>query len=331
MKRPWHRAPSPPAGVRVLPLQEKGTVLAMTLLVITLLAGLTLGFSEDSAIEMELAGYWRDAQRAYHLASSGVHFGLCLLDQDKEKGVDTLREDWSRFEGPLGNVEEEEEVSLSGRVADESRKFPLHLVVTPEGTPDGLRVSQLRRLLLSLGLREALADPLIDWLDADSEDRPDGAEESFYRSLEEPYSCANGPFQTIGQVFLVKGMKEIARFGDKGEKRLLDYLTIYSDGRINVNTAPAEVLLSLSDRMDVSMVEAIMQYRRNQDFEKVEDLTKIPAMEGSLFEEIKDLITVKATAFSLEFTGRCRGAQSRVRALAVRGQDRVVLACWQVL
>lgn len=316
--------------MRALPCRERGTALAMALLVITLLTGLTLGFSEDSVIELDLAGYWRDEQRAYRLAASAVHVGLSLLDLDRENEADTLKEDWSRFEGRLGGDEEEEGMTLSGRVTDENAKFPLHLLVTSEGVPDETREKQLQRLFLHLGLKETLAGPLMDWLDHDSDERPEGAEEPYYRTLEEPYSCANGPFQTIGQVFLVKGIKDVEQFGEGLERRLLDYLTISSDGRINLNTAPPEILMSLSEGMDVPMVEAIVEYRQNQDFEKVEDLLKIPGMEESLFEEIKGLLTVKATAFCLEFTGRCQGAQSRVKALAVREKDRMVLTYWQV-
>ena len=48
----------------------------MTLLVITVLVGLVVGFSEETGVDLQLAGYHADGSRAYHLGRSAVHVGL---------------------------------------------------------------------------------------------------------------------------------------------------------------------------------------------------------------------------------------------------------------
>ncbi len=302
----------------------------MTLLVIALLAGLTIGFSEESATETDLTSYWKDQQKAGYLAASGVHTILGVLARDLKAGTNSLGEDWDQITLPIPRAYDEEGSSLVCRLADESGKLNLNFLVTPEGVSDEKRESQIRRLLKILGLKEGLADPLLDWLDADSEERPEGAEESYYKSLEEPYPCRNGPFQTLRQVLLVKGMRELFSCGTGSERGLMeDYFTVHSNGLININTASVAVLQSLSEGMDKSLAEAVVEYRRARTFEGVSELSTVPGMDAALFSEVKDLVTVKGSAYSIVASARYRGAESTVRAVVVPQGERMAITYWQ--
>ena len=178
---------------------------------------------------------------------------------------------------------------------------------------------------------DKIVDPLLDWLDNDDIERLGGAEAYYYQSLEEPYACANGPLLTMGQIFLVKGIKEVNRFGEKGEKRLLDFLTVYSDGKVNINTASSEVLQSLSDKIDPGIADAIIEYRLDEDFVSVDDLIKVPGIEEELINEIREWVTVKSYAFSIEISGNCQDAVARIKAVAIRDADKSTLIYWQVM
>ena len=59
--------------------QREGSALLITLLIITTLTGLTMAFSEESSVELDLAGFSRDAHRAHEMARSGVNLALALL------------------------------------------------------------------------------------------------------------------------------------------------------------------------------------------------------------------------------------------------------------
>jgi general secretion pathway protein K len=311
---------------------ERGTALVLTLLIIITLAGLTLGFSGESGVELTLAGYMKDSTRAYQLARSGVNIALERLARDEDFNMDTFNEDWRKF-GSLPEAEGlvEEGVSFSGGMIDENSKININLLRNSQGEIDEKREAQMRRLFRALGLNEERLNPVLDWLDADDIERQDGAEGYFYQNLEEPYECANGPFLTVGQVLLVRGMRDLDRFGENKSKSLQDYLTIYSDGKININTASKEVLESLSESMDSALAEAIVEYRKEESFETVDDLSKVPGMDDTVLAEIGEWITVESSTFSIEVHVNCNGAVASIKTVAERNGNKASLIYWQVL
>ena len=308
---------------------ERGTALILTLLIIATLAGLTIGFSGESGVELSLAGYTRDRYKAYLVARSGIEEAMGLLANDEDLEMDSLNEDWHQLETlsvlqGLGD----QGITLSGGVVDESGKINVNLLRNEDGEIDERREEQIRRLFSVLGLKEEMVTPLLDWLDEDEVERQDGAEAYWYQNLEEPYACANGPFLTPGQVFLVKGLRPLEQFEGK---RLLDYLTIYSDGKVNINTAPKEVLESLSESLDDSIASAIIEFRQEEDFMSIDDLRKVPGMSDEVFAEIRDWITVKSSFFSMEFNVNCNGAVAAIRTYLVREGGKTRPIYWQAL
>ncbi len=311
---------------------ERGTALVLTLLVIITLAGLTLGFSGESGVELTLAGYMKDSTKAYQLARSGVEIALELLARDEDFEMDTFNEEWRKFGSiPLAEGIAEEGVTFYGGMVDENSKININLLRNSQGEIDEKREAQMRRLFRAMGVNEERLNPVLDWLDSDDIERQDGAEGYFYQNLEEPYECANGPFLTVGQVFLVRGMREFERFGEKKSKKLMDFLTIHSDGKININTAPKEVLESLGESMDSALAGSIVEYRKEETFESIEDLRKVPGMDDEVLAEISEWITVKSSTFSIESHVNCNGAVASIRTVAQRQGNKAKLIYWQVL
>lgn len=303
----------------------------ITLLVITTLTGLAVAFSEDSNVELRLAAYSLHGYRAEEIARSGVQFALAALDQDEEREMDSLREPWAELEKEGLPANLPEGGSLSLKVLDENGKININLLINENGEIDEARTQQVRRLFSVLGLEEKLVDPILDWLDKDDMEQMDGAESYYYRNLPEPYSCGNGPFLTMGQVLLVKGMRALPLSEDKPSDSILNYFTIYSDGKININTAPLEVLQSLSARMDKALAQAIIDYRKDEDFERIDDLKNVPGVGGEVYNEIKGGITVKSSAFFLEAQGRFQEAQRRIRTVFLRETEKIKPIYWQVM
>lgn len=310
--------------------KREGSALLITLLIIATLTGLTMAFSEESGVELDLAGFARDEHRAHEMARSGVNLALALLHKDKNRDMDGLQEDWARFGAEPYPGELPEDLAFTGTVADESGKININVIVNKEGEVDQEREGQLRRLFQILGLEEERVAPLLDWLDKDDTLRLHGAESDFYENLSPPFRCPNGPFLTIGQLFLVKGMYDIKDFGDENQKHILDYLTIYSDGKININTAPKEVLMCLNDKIDESLAEAILAFRRDESFMKVDDLKKVPGIDDALLNLVKSWVTVKSWAVSVESRGDCRGALASIKAILVREEEGPKVVYWQV-
>ena len=65
-----------------------------------------------------------------------------------------------------------------------------------------------------------------------------------------------------------------------------------TDGKVNINTASAEELKTLSGIGD-TRAESIIRYREEQGgFQSVEDLMNVEGIKEGVFEKIKDRITV---------------------------------------
>lgn len=106
---------------------------------------------------------------------------------------------------------------------------------------------------------EKLAYCIVDWRDKDSFfGHPQfGAEDSDYEGLREPYEAKDGDFEVLEELLLVSEM-------DQGIfDKLRHFVTIYGEGKININTASKETLsaLGLTDRI----VEDILSFRKGGD------------------------------------------------------------------
>lgn len=299
---------------------ESGSALVITLLVIATLVGLTLAFSQETGVELDLAGYAADRYRVYLGVQSAVQAALFAVSSDEDRKVDSLKEKWAAFSPGEDFSDRAGEMSISGSLADESGKFNVNTLLNADGGIDPAREQQLLCLFQVLGLEEEQADSLLDWLDADDVERMNGAENAYYRQLSPPYSCGNGPFVTMAQIRRVKGMQEADV--DK-------YLTVYSTGKVNLNTASEEVIGCLSEQMDDRIVGEILSSRREKDFAAVDELKELSEMNDSIFNGIEPFVDVKSSTFSITFDGLYRGTRSKITAVAERSEEQTRLIYWR--
>jgi type II secretory pathway component PulK len=113
-----------------------------------------------------------------------------------------------------------------------------------------------------------------------------GVESSYYSKLSIPYQCRNGLLETVGELLLVKGITPEIFDCISG------YVTVYGDGKININYAPELILESLSEQMDATLAQLIIDRRKFKSFESITELRDLPGMTDSIYSSIKDVITV---------------------------------------
>ena len=228
---------------------EKGIALLVTLLILVLVVALVHEVFRIGAQSAQTGAYGRDSIRCVLLAEGGTGAARIVLRIDaRDNQYDTLDEIWSRAALPitLGDGE------VSVTIEDEERKIDLNRLMLPNGNaPDERRLAVFQRLLDTLGIDRAMADAVVDWLDNDENPRVGGAESSYYLGLPNPYRAKNDLFDTIGELRLVRGVT-----ADVFEK-LLPFVTVSSSGMVNINTAPKEVLMSLSAGKDLAEGGAI--------------------------------------------------------------------------
>src|SRR5262249_37072486 len=89
------------------------------------------------------------------------------------------------------------------------------------------------------GVDPSLTDAVLDWSDADDEERPHGAEHRWYESLPLPTAPANRPFRAVGELLLVRG------FDAPTLARLHPFVTTAGEDGVHPNTAPPAVRLAV--------------------------------------------------------------------------------------
>jgi len=337
---------------------ECGMALMVVLWLLTFLGVVFTAFMFSMRTELAAAGNFKEEAEAYFLAEAGVYRAAAeIINADRNVPpnsslYDALDEHWhinpAAYEGVLLG---------RGRywvtVNDEESKIPLN------GASDPV----LRRLLSNSGVKDerllsVIVDSIQDWRDADNLHRLNGAEDDYYLSLPVPYKAKNGNFEAIDELLLVKGMTPEILYGNagSGERRaaleaqlpwerelqsgeyrgIARHLSIHSMDRVNVNTAPAEVLLALG----LTAVEAALGIERRTvvPFKSLGDLTNLltsvagggrqgfalvpggqpgPAETGQILASLNQIGTVLSRHFSVESVAQVSGSRLTARIAAI--------------
>jgi general secretion pathway protein K len=304
---------------------ERGVALVLALAVIALLVSLVVDFSYTMMVDLTLAANLRDGQKAFYVARSGVELAKHLLQED-DPAFDALDEDWALLPEHPGFLAADDEGKFKVTIEDEAAKIPLNMLITgdKEKKVDLVVRAQLERLFELLELEPELIDPIIDWLDPDNNPQPFGAEDAYYQSLASPYPCKNGPLDALEELLLVKGMTKEILYGTDEKQGLIHFLTLYSDGKVNINTASVEVLASLSDKIDNVTAQAIIDYRQKNPFQEIkyDDIKSLPGMTLEIFNDIKDQCDVKSSSFSLRAEGQVREIKKVIYTVLKREENK---------
>lgn len=320
---------------------NRGFALILIILIISLLVVVTLQFNTAMWGGLYSSANLRDGVKFGLIARSGIHFALAVLSEDASaSNSDSLRETWAQSkELSLHSVELFEQGRFQVEITDLSSKIAINRLVNENGEYNESRKLLLARLLSQerFGLEpEAvgnLIDAIKDWIDADDETTQFGAENGYYQSLEKPYSCANKPMDSLDQLRLVKGMTDALFFGnDDAGGGISDHLTVYGDGRININTAGPLVLQALSDDIDAEMVQDMVDYRldKKNDLTDPEWYRKIAGMGHVTIDP--NLIMTSTGYFEIRSVGMAEEeAMSRqVTTVVKREGSAIQIVAWKV-
>ncbi len=245
-----------------------GYVIFAVLIVVVVLSLVAYRFAESMTSEYRAGVRTAEDAQVKLAAVSGLHYTAAIL-ADRETFYGDL--DGNPFDNPA--IFEQFEVPAAGGTGNEVRRtmFSIRAVAL---TDDGgsqqrfgvideggkLNINSLIALdptgqvlynaLMKLpDMTAAIADAIVDWVDADDEARPEGAESSHYLSLPNPIKAKNGPLNSLDELLFVKGIDPYLLYGGDTNRNGVqdelevdntrgwsDYLTVY--GReLNVDMA----------------------------------------------------------------------------------------------
>lgn len=269
---------------------QRGAALIIALLIVAMVVMLATALSSDfllmfRRVENQL---YSEQAYAYMRGAEALSRAALLYDLQKDDGtrIDNLAEDWAQAQQYPTDYG-----WIGGQLEDLQGRFNLNSLAVKSQAPGQYTEEQTQfiRLLLALKLQEplgldqaqALTDAISDWVDGDSDVTGlSGAESEYYESADPPGRPANRAPAGMSELMLVRGMTpEIYR-------ALAPLITVWpskalASDKININTAPVELLRSLGDSqgfepLSDSEVEILLEARKPPKF--IKDITEVSTL-----------------------------------------------------
>lgn len=380
-----------------------GFALVAVIWAVAVLSLLACSFAMDAYMEGKAAVWTRNRHQATALLDSGLTLaGMLMARQEKVSGEETEEEaEKDRWIVPAIRLKRGQRVEVSQRlIFDEAGHLQFEtadvlsstnnvpdaeIFVAIEPEPARWNINKLTkagfgdnadliwaRILTVAGVPEedqsALVDSFYDWVDEDSiTESADGAESEYYEGLETPYTCKNGPLDTVGELMFIKGFDRNGGVLLKGglwnpeetnsERQVFvsgieGLFTTYGEGKINVNAAPREVLLTVPSLEDADglIVDTILEEREGLNADtssasaKVQQVSRssgtaslgAAAVKDYHFTDLSDFLarvpglsqedanvylTVDCAIYKLEIEGRVGRVKRRATAVVQRGGE----------
>jgi len=279
--------------MRGLRSPRRGIAMVLAILVLAILVVVVLQLVFTTRVEEALARNARDEGEAEKAEDAAVELARVLLASDDEDEPDTPESPWAvaRQGIELANA------TVDIEIVDEARKLNLRLLTSKSERVRQWAEGALERLVAAARGREEegveepdpelLVERIVAWArkgETGNRTRPGGG-----RGGEEGAALR---LVTIAELLFLEDFERFIVFGKRGtaaeeeEKReeaeeqddwdeveeeeeeenlpLAEVLTVWGDGRVNINTACAEVLMALHGGIDEEVAERIIAHREEE-------------------------------------------------------------------
>lgn len=324
--------------------REKAQVIVISLWILLILVMLAISISHRVSLSLRLARYQKDSLKAIAMAKAGLNLAIMELEKDLKKDMeepnanyDAMNESWVNNEEVFKEItlttnqnefatvkytvlEDDEEKTIFG-VQDEERKININTA------KQELLVGLLKRF--DVQDPELLAANIRAW-----RGDTDGITEvnTDYKDL--GYACKADKFTHINELTLVKGVTlEIY-------DSLRELITVYGEGKININTASPLVLTLLAESTITdpnaaqsigSLVTQIVSFREGPDgpFKSEDDIDNFPQRlteprEQDIFTALTGFLTIKSNYFNIESTGTVGKVNKKITSVYDRANKKII-------
>ena len=282
--------------------RQRGVALITAVLVVAIGTMIAVNLMWRGTLDLRRAEAALAADQGLMYGQSAEAWAADILRQDLVDSPDSdhLSEPWAIELPPLPV----DGGTITGRLEDLQGRFNLNNLIGSDGMENQLARRQFERLLTSVEIDPGLAGAVVDWLDPDADQRfPTGGEDPVYSDQDPPYRTANSMITSASELMAVAG------FDRDAYRRLAPYVTVLPRGtKLNVNTASAIVLASLSDDLDIATAETLIEERADAEFVDI-DATFAGMVEPDTLQEIDGvsehfLLTATVTLGSNQLTLR---------------------------
>ncbi len=246
-------------------------------------------------------------EQAYYRAKSVLNSLIFFLKKDNPD-YDSFSEIWAK---PIEIPTPEGMIKIS--ILDEERFLNINKISSPLYTPIFLR------LFKELKISSITVDEIKTWITGRGIWMKD-------------FPPKKGPILSFDELkFLGISSKDF--YGKVIDMNyypgLSQVVTIFSTGKVNINTAPIEVIMALSDKIDKTLAENIVIYRSKNPFKKIENLLMVDGMTFEILNDLRKVCTVKSNTFRVKIEVEVGGVSGEVVAILRRRGKGFKIIWWR--
>jgi general secretion pathway protein K len=278
--------------------RQGGFILVVVLGIILMLSVLLLSFNGTCRANLRSADTFESSAQALNTAKAGLNIAIAAIrdDNDVTSIADSSDDLAAKYTFDI------DDTHCSVTITEENGRLNINTLKGSQGTLNRPAVDLFLRLIDTLNkphstslISYGIVPAIIDWIDLDGEitslpfinQTNLGAESDYYTALAPPYDCGNGPLNILEELLLIKGVTPDVF------NRLRNVLTVYGDGKININTAPEQVILSLSENMDQAVARVLIERRKFEPFETIEEIKALPGITDDIYKTIEAAAVAK--------------------------------------
>lgn len=306
--------------------RQSGVALITALLITALVTVAAVAMATRQQLDIRRTGNLMEAGQAWQYALGVEAWARQILaaDDASRDTLDYLKDLWA---APIPALPVEGG-SVQGSVEDLQGRFNLNNLLKPDGQPDPAQEKILQNLLgrvaltdTELNLGPYLVDALVDWQDRNMDVyRTGGAEDGDYLGLTPPYRAANRAMVSPSEMLAVAGFS--ARAVAKLTPLVAALPASAGPVKVNVNTAPEMVLLSLDAQLTPPMVQQIAAYRKKTPFDSAVDFTQYLKREFDITVD-PNLVDVKSEYFLVNALASIGRGKVQLYSLLKRSNNKV--------
>lgn len=319
--------------------QQSGVALIVVLLLLVFILSVVGGLFYRHQIHLQKVSHSLVREQAVLLGMSAEHWVGQLLTEDASANqIDSLNEKWARELPPMPV----EGGTVSGCVMDMQARFNInHLswytnksweeeVSSESETETTTRKRWMQRLMAASGIdnSDLRVAALVDWMDADAWlTLPESAEDNEYLALSPARRAANQTMLELRELSLVRGFTTQDPLALSWAVTALPEMT-----RLNVNTASAAVLQSLSTLISDNVAAAMVKRR---PFDSVAEFYReLSVVAGYTEERLRqaipqEFVDVSSHYFQLHARVQLAGVNIKYRALYRRVSSSSAAVMWR--
>ena len=345
-----------------------GIALVIVMISIFVLTILAAGFAYSMKVETRLAMHAYNESELQWLGRSGVEWAKWILAQQlmiSTEPYDSRDQVWAGGPGGVGTsnsplADLPEEIKLGSGVIKRPRITDLESKWNINTCGEMILTRALQNMGVEGSETTAVVNSILDWIDRDEQTRIEGTESDTYENFDPPYSAKNGPIDDISELLFIRGITREMYLGlaatntqggaymqrmnqfTGGEPMALfsaglqDLFTPISSGKININTASAEVLM-LIPGMDEQLAQMIVSARSGFDDGNQMSMTgpfknlapnylwaKVQGLTLEAARSLQQFCDVRSRTFAVEVDVEIGGSKRTFHAILGRANPRDV-------